>query len=603
MSKFGFILFACLTFTTLSACGGGSGGDGSSNAQSVDVFSAPLGPEGGRISSPSGDIDIHVGPNKLRQNYQVTYALRINEKDEFLQVISTTPDMPLDERLALRLTRPESDLLKNRYFAQNNRIDDIPDACQRTWPDINGDGFIFEHVWQGREAGFNKEVDNAINGDPRVRDNLALPRTHIACTSSLRSSVALGDPILKSADHEPVLYVHGFIASGALGGFEDSNLSRDEYFDRFPKLMAELDIAGRRFTPFIYEWRSNSRFQDAAAELGDAIKLIREQTGKSVHVIAHSFGGLVTRTLMQGLAEQSDSNGTLLTHPEYTPAFSQQHIASVTTIGTPHSGVFADNTTVQFDNGPSITLPGGRDGLLGATIEACQAISCYQAGEDWPELRGAFAEALYGTKPQTGLIAYRLSERFSALPNTPMQVLIGLAADATECRKVTGRDTCLLTYRMRQSADNRAGDGLISLRGQRLQPSLGLNPVFFDGVREEHLIGFNTKTFSRGNEDGHLAVLSNGDNIQLPEEIQVDADGVFPEIERRFVEGYSTGYHHSATQYKRETKQKIDGFSLDGLYELPQYTEAGMQNCSSATNCNHNTWHYVSSFLGLHSAP
>ena len=208
----------------------------------------------------------------------------------------------------------------------------------------------------------------------------------------------LWEPTATTGD--PVLFVHGFIRSGELGGFDG-----EAYFGNFPALAQK---AGYR--PYLFEWRTWASFNDVATELGDAIKKINEQTGKKVHIVGHSFGGVLSRTLMQNLA-YSLTEGAF--HSEYTrpvnPTFSERSIASLTTVGTPHSGISdkSDNTK---------GLPNGIDAYPGNGIDyilfGCSAKSCKQAGstvsDDGGQLILDLQNAIY--------------------PNIPTQVLIGLGA-------------------------------------------------------------------------------------------------------------------------------------------------------------------------------
>ncbi|MBK7299422.1 MAG: hypothetical protein IPI79_02795 [Moraxellaceae bacterium] len=234
-------------------------------------------------------------------------------------------------------------------------------ACtiNNQWIDYLGDGFSFTHIWRGQDAVYHDSDGWDKFGFTRVYKQHP-DYSHITqCSSRLWATNAWNDDSVKG--REPVLFVHGFKSSGNLGGFDG-----EEYFGRFPNLITQVNSL-----PFLFEWRTNARFEDVAAELGDAIKLISEKTGKKVHIVAHSFGGLLSRTLIQGLANVPNTQNV---HLFFTAQWAEQNIATLTTVGTPHSGI-AGGSDDAIEG-----LPNGRDGTEGAGITACYATTCYQAG-------------------------------------------------------------------------------------------------------------------------------------------------------------------------------------------------------------------------------
>ncbi len=141
------------------------------------------------------------------------------------------------------------------------------------------------------------------------------------------------------SDTEPVLFIHGFTleALGPLGAAP--NGTSNATFGNLLHLLNEPAetspvLVGRRLKPFLFRWRTNQRFEDAARALRQAVELIKSRTGRDVHIIAHSFGGVLTRVYLQGLATGE---------PGYdTP------VASVTSFGAPYSGIFPDSSGTGF---------------------------------------------------------------------------------------------------------------------------------------------------------------------------------------------------------------------------------------------------------------
>ena len=109
----------------------------------------------------------------------------------------------------------------------------------------------------------------------------------------------------------PILLVHGVF-------FRDSNLFN--YWGRIPK---ELEKNGAVI--YYGNHQSAASVEDSAGELAKRIKQIVEETGcKKVNIIAHSKGGLDCRYAISKLGMES-------------------HVASLTTVNTPHRGCeFAD---------------------------------------------------------------------------------------------------------------------------------------------------------------------------------------------------------------------------------------------------------------------
>jgi pimeloyl-ACP methyl ester carboxylesterase len=256
------------------------------------------------------------------------------------------------------------------------------------------------------------------------------------------------------ANRVPVLFVHGYLALGDLGGGSGT------WGDLPAKLHAEPDA---NIAAYEFRYRSNARFQDIAADLGAAIETIYIDTGHKVHIVAHSFGGLVARTYLQGLA----TNSQPITAP-FADCSTSRHpfVASLLTLGTPHSGIAASPSTVN-----GTLLPEGRHGTLGAGIGTCGQLSCWQAGE--PEAfsdPGADAfKAAFGVDTEHGWLPAELG-RFGTVPlplyplPVPTLVMIGMEEE----------------WRGTNFAE---GDGLISYQGQRFAPELScVNGTCSDGT-------------------------------------------------------------------------------------------------------------------------
>ncbi|MCB1918881.1 MAG: SUMF1/EgtB/PvdO family nonheme iron enzyme [Candidatus Competibacteraceae bacterium] len=256
--------------------------------------------------------------------------------------------------------------------------------------------------------------------------------------SVLCAAYALGSAEL-AHDAQPVLFIHGFNLGDSLGGGSGSDDTT--WNQMFTALQTRMGggVSQPKILPFEFRWRTNARFEDVAVDLFHAVALIKTETGKHVHLVAHSFGGLLARTYLQGLAD-------------FGSDYSNQRlpVASLTTVGAPHSGVFASNSS---------DYPEGVDGVGGDLIRYCKQVSCVQAGR---------ANDLVEDLPQWSLSAGSIlrdlknTDHLFLAPNLPVQVLIGLRTSVkaywenfTRHKRITLTD----------------GDGLISFESQRFLPS------------------------------------------------------------------------------------------------------------------------------------
>ena len=168
------------------------------------------------------------------------------------------------------------------------------------------------------------------------------------------------------------------------------------------------------------------------ASLGEAIRTIHAKTGRPVHLVAHSFGGLLARTLLQQW-KLDGAYGDI-----------QGLIGRVSTLGTPHSGIADKNRCLH-----GLALPKGQDDFDNADVfEGCGQLSCQQAGED---NLNAISAAYFGVSGVPGELIQGLSA-VESLPDVDILVLMGLTA-----------------WRERNDIVD-LGDALIAYEGQRLLP-------------------------------------------------------------------------------------------------------------------------------------
>ena len=320
-----------------------------------------------------------------------------------------------------------------------------PDRLGFEW--YAGDGFFISPRWQrwGYDGyrippGSAPSVDDTHNvagteliGDPGYGKAFEFTQARAFELNSVTPFPVSGT--LDLGDYEPVLFVHGFLLGGTLGGGSGT-------WGKFPALlMQDAAVPGKKYVPFEFRWITNARFIDAGADLARAINLIKSKTGKSVHIVAHSFGGPLVRSVLQSLAE-----GML----PADLANARLSIASLVTLGSPHSGIAA---TPIIAGGNAVSLPTGRDT---AGIAFCGQLTCHVVGESVFEDPSAAVQALRRisqVESQPGEYAGKLSQTLAALP--PINIALGIGLT---------RDIGLNTF-----WDE--GDYLISHSGQRLSPT------------------------------------------------------------------------------------------------------------------------------------
>ena len=143
---------------------------------------------------------------------------------------------------------------------------------------------------------------------------------------------------------EPIVLMHGF------AGFREINLGRWtvlEYFESVRRLLGAMGY--RAFAPEV------SPFDDPLAraeQWEEAIEKIRVLTGEEkVHLVGHSQGGLDARVLVAPAGPPVQTPIGWLTGRGYAP-----HVASVTTIATPHFGSYVADAVERDIPGHDVAM-------------------------------------------------------------------------------------------------------------------------------------------------------------------------------------------------------------------------------------------------------
>ena len=308
--------------------------------------------DGGSVSDENGDFSIQVAPDSVDSDTGIEIVRGVNAEGD--SVIQFRADGPIDGMVDITL--PDADTFYRQSLKAASQFQ--PAAASTSLVTIAADDdYPLVHQWGYSTAvltlnGLYRLPDNTLRS---IRWNDFLKMGGLVVTKGSRLMASLAIDAADSMDFtgtEPVLFVHGYKLNNSFGGGEDT-------WSQFPALIAQLDNSGTTYLPFEFRWRTNARFQDVADDLGRVLKLIYDKTDKKVHIIAHSMGGILTRTLLQGLNADGSEYGL--------------YVASLTTLGTPHAGI-ADSDQKMH----GIYFPQGQDNL---SFEGCHQLSCHQLGE------------------------------------------------------------------------------------------------------------------------------------------------------------------------------------------------------------------------------
>ena len=342
-------------------------------AESEVVASGSIGPEGGEIKDEWGDVLLTVPVDAVEESTLFEVLRGVNEEGYYIYTIRSAN--PVSKILELRL--PDPILRKapeeSGGLYEQNEIQKI-EAGEAVLENAReaGDGWYDWEEWKARyiEMTTGYDVENRLRSDLDINSESThnSEPAHEKINNNTRIAAQLFSLCRKDLYDEdcegrtPVVFIHGYNMADLswnhwhlshipeLGGGEGT-------WGQLPEL---IDAKG--YAVFEFSWRTNARFVDAAANFADAIRLIQEKSHQKVHIIAHSFGGLVSRAYLQNYA---------VGRPY------QDNVQSLLTLGTPHSGIFdadGDYHGLFFRKGQDSSLFG-----------RCMQISCHQAGQETPD--------------------------------------------------------------------------------------------------------------------------------------------------------------------------------------------------------------------------
>jgi len=396
---------------------------------------ATFGVAGGTFWHPNGNIGVEVPAGSLDQPTVLQWVDYPNAEGETANLFRT---MPLGQVFLLPVRIVFAD---PPGAATEGPTGDCTFVAEPGWRPERCERANYGSIGQRNPLTFNQVVvvpENriALSGTELPPDSTySITRTFqpaYTLSSRCESNCAAG--------RLPVLFVHGFTRSGIGGG-------KGTWGD-LPQLVHEFDQG--QFAAYEFSYRSNAQFKQIGSDLGRVIEEIYNQTGNKVRIVAHSFGGLVARTYLQGLT----SNAATLSPVGNNCAAASRHpyVERLVTVGTPHSGISREEKTVF-----GLDVPDGRVGIGGALIGLCHQLTCWQAGEDEAfdnDVERLF-RSTYGVADAPGEVIAAL-DNFTQNPlPVPTLVLVGLLHEAG-----SGSSNPTASE----------GDGLISYQGQRFSP-------------------------------------------------------------------------------------------------------------------------------------
>jgi pimeloyl-ACP methyl ester carboxylesterase len=449
-----------------------------------------VGPQGGTLREPVNGIEIVIPAGSVESEVTITILRGVDAQENVTFEVRSTgivgdiqvylPNAELFGQIINNELDTESKSL-NMYSANLSENTNKADSPRYLWST--------QYDWFKQGDRIGRKYTQYWNGLGLIIAKAKIASL-LSCLEPLDSAELKGKT--------PVLFIHGYSlkAASAFGnegpdGKDLGNLGGGEgTWGSFPTRVAELTTPADSFLSCEFQWDTDARFQVVAEDLRRAAELIVQKTGKEAHIIAHSFGGILARTYLQGLASNPFFQGFAYERP----------IASLTTLGTPHSGIADSDEKTMFN----IKFPDGQDGDW--KFNSVSQISAYQMGESISSLPliglSSFKSALELEKDE-GFIAAAISATYedtgkviNQFPDMlPIQVLIGINT-AYQC---TDRDIPGITIQgcIRKAYVAGEGDGLITYSGQRFHPALSLSgmpePLLtpLSQINKEYMLGAN----------------------------------------------------------------------------------------------------------------
>jgi len=413
------------------------------------IASGQIGSEGGQIANEWQDVVLTVPPNAVSSLTSFELLRCIDEDGYYIfSIKSSAPvlkalHLKIPDRTLLKAPENNSTLQRKSIFDNNTRKSKARED-DNDWHEWGTGTWMANYInppGMGATSRLRNDFDSDVghpNIDPESEQSA---RLYSLCEEENYSD--------QCEDMTPVLFIHGYNRGFFSAGFGGG----DGTWGKLPELIAEEGYA-----VFEFQWKTNSRFNDSADDLAEAIGLINDKSHRKIHIIAHSFGGLLSRAYLQNYAT--------------TRAYNND-VESLVTVGTPHSGIFPDTATT-FEN-LNFTFLRGHDNVL---LERCEDLTCHQAGKATPdtlkweedplfgdEVTIPLHDEWFGVSETAGTFVMRIDEQGLSPGNhsmpVPVLVLMGIHLESEQYS---------------------TGDNLISFAGQRFNGRWGNETIHQDDV-------------------------------------------------------------------------------------------------------------------------
>ena len=333
-----------------------------------------------------------------------------------------------------------------------------------------------------------------------------------------------------------VIFIHGFTSA-----FFDFG-GKTGTWGNFPQLVSN-DTSK---VVLNFQWKTDTSFVRASRNLAKAVEYASLSTGgRKVHIIAHSFGGILARAFLQNLASDAPVGAA------------SNLVATLVTVGTPHSGIASKSSGLFVDDSmspqrfTSRNLPQGWDSTLPDTF--CGQISCFEAGlsatvADW---------ALTAMEP-----AHQRSPGY----------VPAMLADVSRFPLPSGLKVLSLIGAPSISNGFLSGDGLVTYRGQGFRPNDRDTPLL-----SNETVSFATVTERVLGLPAHLPAYPGSPNT-LPSRSQYSLGKI---------SNYVAGYRHIEGQFLVAGLQITRAIAFDAPHAEVYLDE---NDCDTSANCPHDTW-------------
>ena len=491
---------------------------------------------GGTVVSADGSFGVSVDASELTRDFEVEITLAVTPGGIEKFRVRFDPDISSETGMVRIVSQAEGNRFQVNNALSKNQVKTGPARADATSNTILPRPGIF--IENRRFASFENSLTawlpscNEVVADAGTPPDMCFnvdqeatvlesAKPEVCFALDAMTPLPLGcDETDRGATFQPVIFVHGFRRDGDLGGGSGT-------WGEFQSIVSELTAPApgggtAQVVPFEFRWRTDASFRVVADDLAASIVRVNELTGSPVHIVAHSFGGVLVRTLMVG--------------ETYSLApFDLAQISTVLTLGTPHSGVYKDPT-----DGPEsgVEFPDGQDNW---SISFCSAVSCWQMGDKSLSLflNDTENRLLYDAGNRGEHI-----DRISTLPIASVPMVVGIGLEREEG----------LNSRYAN------GDKLITFSGQRISPSSLLETDSLVTCNQNNLGKITEVVLGPLNEDGR--------SLGNP-----GPGGIVPQATPDSTSPLAFGYAHSATS----PGTNIFGLNpRDGL----EYSEAFVERCA-----------------------